>query len=127
MIYRLFLAASLVSITAGALPAHAQAPAPAPAPTPAATAAMPAVPKQTCVKPELPRAGGSAEALRMSAFNRDYKTYADCVKKYVEDTNALATASNALATASIAAGKAAIDEFNSLNAELNARREASPN
>ena len=80
-----------------------------------ATPAMPAVPASTCVRPELPPA--QADPRRMTSFNREYKTYTECIKKYIEDTNNLANAS-------IAAGKAAIDQFNALNAEIKAREDA---
>ena len=50
---------------------------------PAATA-MPAVPASTCVKPEFP--GPFADSRRIDRFNKEYKTYADCIKKYVDET-----------------------------------------
>jgi hypothetical protein len=115
MNYRHFLAVSLVAIAVGAPPASAQQPAPA---------TTVAIPKHSCVKPDVSRLGGtadmrgSAEALRMTTFNKEYKAYSECIKKYVEDTNAISTAANA-------AGRAAIDEFNAITAEAKAKSEAS--
>ena len=114
MICRHFLAAWLVAIAVGAPSASAQQPAPA---------TTVAIPKHSCVKPDVSRLGGtadmrgSAEALRMAAFNKEYKAFSECIKKYVEGTNAISTAANA-------AGKAAI-EFNAITAEAKAKSEAS--
>jgi hypothetical protein len=117
MISRLSLAISLVAIAVGALPAYAQ--------EATATSTPVAIPKNSCVKPSVPKSsgtliGGASEALRMNNFNRDYKAYSDCIKKYVEDTNAIASAANA-------AGKATIDEFNAVTAEAKARSDAANN
>ena len=121
MICRLLLTASLVAIAVGVPPVYAQQP------VPDATPAAPGIPKNTCAKPDTSRIGGTAEsmrgaagALRMSAFNRDYKTYSECIKKYVEETNAISSAASA-------AGKAAIEEFNAVTAEAKARSEAANN
>lgn len=119
MICRLFLTAALVAIAVVPPAVYAQQPAPA------ATPAALAIPKNSCVKPSVPKSsgtllGGPSDAQRMNNFNRDYKAYSDCIKKYVEDTNAIASAANA-------AGKAAIDEFNAVTAEANARNEAAKN
>jgi hypothetical protein len=106
MLLRISVAPFLVVFAFGASIACAQQP---------AAPAMPAVPACTCVKPELPPSYAAPQ--RMNTFNREYKVYGDCVKKYIDDTNALANAT-------IAAGKAAIDEFNALNAEMRAREAA---
>jgi hypothetical protein len=79
------------------------------APGPNVPVTMPEVPKATCVKPELPRQ--FADNRRLDRFNKEYHAYGDCVKKYIDDTNALA--SNTLAQ-----GKTVLDEFNAFNAEL---------
>ena len=80
------------------LPAPSQvAPAKAPPPpaesaataTPAITAAdvLPQVPRHHCgVGPEYP--AGNVPDAKIIAFNRDYKTYADCIKKYIEENKA---------------------------------------
>jgi hypothetical protein len=81
---------------------------------PAATA-MPAVPASTCVKPEFP--GPFADSRRIDRFNREYKSYADCIKKYVDETK---TTSDAI----IEAGNKAIKEFNAFNDELAERQAA---
>ena len=81
------------------------------------TSAMPAVPAPTCVAPELPQQ--FADSRRFERFNREYKAYGGCVNKYIEDTNALATAA-------LAAGKKALDQLNALNAEIKDRQERQP-
>lgn len=83
-----------------AAPAYAQQPAPA----------MPAVPPHNCVKPELP--GIQAQQNRINAFNREFKAYGDCIKKYVSDAKALSDAS-------IAAANSAINEYNQFAIEVN--------
>jgi len=100
-------AASLMAISV-----FAQQPATEPVATgaPAITIAPP-----SCVKPEFP--GPFSEQRRFDRFNKDYKNYADCLKKYVADTRAAADAN-------VAAGNAAIKEFNDFNAEMDARQAA---
>ncbi len=73
---------------------------------------MPPVPPPTCVKPELP--GPFSDSRRIDRFNKEYQAYGKCVNKYIDDTNALATAS-------LAAGKTALDELNAFGAEIKAR------
>jgi hypothetical protein len=102
----------LVALLASAGLCLAQTPA---APGPNVPVTMPEVPKATCVKPELPRQ--FADSRRLDRFNKDYKAYHDCVAKYVDDTNALASST-------IAQGKAALDEFNAFNAEYKEYQES---
>lgn len=83
-----------------AAPAYAQQPAPP----------MPAVPPHNCVKPQFP--GAQAPQNRIDAFNRQFKAYGDCIKKYVSDAKALSDAS-------IAAANNAINEFNQFAVEVN--------
>ena len=106
MISRRSISAVPIAFAFGASIACAQQP---------AAPAMPVVPGATCVKPEVPPSHAAPQ--RINTFNREYKAYTDCVKKYIDETNALANAS-------IAAGKAVIDEFNALNDEVRARGEA---
>jgi predicted transcriptional regulator len=80
-----------------------------------AAPAMPAVPAPTCVKPEFP--GAFADGKRFERFNKEYKTYGECIKKYVDETK---TASDAI----IEAGNKAIKEFNTFNEELAERQAA---
>lgn len=96
---------------ASALVCSAQAQQPAPqAPT-----AMPTIPPATCVKPEYPQK--FADQRRLDRFNKEIKTYTDCVKKYIDDMKALADAA-------IDASKIVIDEYNALTADYNSRRDA---
>lgn len=96
----------------------AQAPAPAaavpPAPQGSATETpLPAVPKPNCVAPEYPGklAVNNNMNSKISAFNRDYKAYAACVKKYVDDNRALIDAV-------VAANNRAVEEYNQFNENL---------
>jgi len=92
--------------------------------TPAATDAAPAtatapsnmtMPESTCVKPDIPMA--KSDARTIDRFNKAYKAYVECVKKYVADNQALVDKI-------IAHGKVVIDEYNGFNEELKARQEA---
>lgn len=76
---------------------------------------MPAVPQHPCTKPQFP--GKSAPPPQITAFNNDVVTYNACIRKYVEDTKALATAAQA-------AGNSAVDEFNKFAAEVRAEVDA---
>jgi hypothetical protein len=77
--------------------------------------AMPAMPAPTCVKPEFP--GALADSRRFDRFNKEYKTYAACIKKYVDDTKVLSDAI-------IDAGNKAIKDFNTFSEELAERQAA---
>jgi hypothetical protein len=105
MISRLFCAASLAVAAAGA---HAQP----------ASATMPTIPPHKCVKPEYP--GKLASAQKFNAFNKDFTTYGECMKKYIDETklvlNAAATAVNG-----------AVEEFNKYAADIKAQDEAAKN
>ena len=94
-------------IAAFSLGAAAQTPAPTTAATPVA--------QNTCVKPEYP--GRPASEARVTAFNRDFKAYGECVKKYVDQNKAIADAATASANR-------AIDEYNTYTAEIKAKIEA---
>jgi hypothetical protein len=96
-----------LSIAAFSLGATAQTPAP--------TAAASAVAPNTCVKPEYP--GRPASEARVTAFNRDFKAYGECVKKYVDQNKAIAEAATTSANR-------AIDEYNTYTAEIKAKIEA---
>jgi hypothetical protein len=77
--------------------------------------AMPSVPAPTCVKPEFP--GAFSDSRRFDRFNKEYKIYGECIKKYVEETK---TAADAI----IESGNKAIKEFNAFNDELAERQAA---
>jgi len=96
-----------LSIAAYSLGAAAQ--------TPASTAAAPLVPANTCVRPEF--SGRLAIDPNMTAFNRNFKAYGECVKKYVDQNKAIAEAATA-------AANRVVDEYNTYTAEIKAKIEA---
>ena len=106
MTLRTIAVATLAGVALTASTAGAQQP---------AASAMPAVPQPTCVKPEFP--GAFADGRRFDRFNKEYKAYADCVKKYVEETKVLTDAI-------VEAGNKAIKDFNTFNEELAERQAA---
>ena len=109
MTHRLcFISAAVASLLATG--AFAQQPTAAPAGTATVTVAPP-----TCVKPEFP--GPFSDQRRFDRFNKEGKTYADCVKKYIAETKAVSDAN-------IAAGNNAIKEFNAYIEEVDARQAA---
>ena len=69
----------------------------------------------TCVKPEFP--GAFSDSRRFERFNKESKTYADCIKKYIADTKAVSDAN-------IEAGNNAIKEFNAYVQEVDERQAA---
>jgi hypothetical protein len=97
MIFRVVAAHTLVTIALTASIAGAQQP------------AAPAIPALTCVKPELP--GAFADSRRLDRFNKEGKTYGDCIKKYVDETKAISDAA-------IEAGNKAIKDYNAFAAEV---------
>jgi hypothetical protein len=111
---RPFLIPPIAVLAVAALPALAQAPSTA--------TAMPAIPQHKCVAPAYPsEAGlqkrGEAYNRAVDAFNRDYKTYGECIKKYVED--------NKVWVKAVAdAGNNAIDEYNKYSEELKKKIDA---
>jgi hypothetical protein len=102
-----------------ALPAFAQT-AGAPAASPGAAAGSTqtfVVPPHNCVAPPYPtkettmQLRGDAYNRAIEAFNRDAKTYGECMKKYVDDTKVwLKQVADA--------GNKAVDEFNKYNADI---------
>jgi hypothetical protein len=102
--------------TAPTAPAGPTAPtAPAAATAPPPSVPMPAVPTHPCSKPQFP--GKSAPPAQITAFNNEVVNYNACIRKYVDDTKALATAAQA-------AGNSAVDEFNKFAAEIRAEVDA---
>ena len=94
---------SLAAIAFAAPIADAQQPAPP---------ALPAVPAPTCVKPDFP--GAYADSRRIERFNKEGKAYADCIKKYLDETKALSDAA-------VDAGNKAIKELNAFITEVDER------
>jgi hypothetical protein len=95
-------------------PAPAGTPAAAPAATPApaaeaASTAAPAYPAPNCVTPNYP--GKSGTDAQVLAFNRDFKAYGDCIRKYVDDARALSNAA-------IEAGNKVVLEYNKYTEDM---------
>jgi hypothetical protein len=89
---RLFF--TLICCAAVAASAHAQT----------APAADANVPKHACTKPgDVP--GSLASDTQRKAWQKDYATYSDCLKKFISDQRAIAEPHNK-------ASNAAIDEYN---------------
>jgi hypothetical protein len=109
MIFRLLSTASLtMSLAVMGADVHAQA----------APVTMPAIPSHNCVKPEFP--GNLGSNTKITAFNKAYTAYGECIKKYIADTKAMANAA-------IDAGNTAVEEFNKFVAEIKAETEAAKN
>jgi hypothetical protein len=106
MMFRIAAVPTLAAIAFMASVAGAQQP---------AAPAMPAIPQHTCVKPEFP--GAFADSRRFDRFNKEYKAYSDCIKKYVDETKVLSDAI-------VEAGNNAIKEYNAFSAELAERQAA---
>jgi hypothetical protein len=97
---RVVLAAIAVAISVFAASATAQ---PASAPAPAAATAAP-IPKHNCGKPdEYP--GNLASDTQRRTWQKGYVAYVDCLKKFVEDQQALAAPH-------VKASNEAIEEYN---------------
>jgi hypothetical protein len=107
---RTLLTAPIAVLAAAVLPALAQAPAAV-----TTTPAMPAIASHNCVAPEYP--GGNASKLRVDTFNRDYKAYGECIKKYVDENNKWVKAA-------AEAGNKAIDEYNKYTEDLRKKIDA---
>lgn len=90
----------LISLCVVAGVAHAQTQVPLPAPV----VSDAAVAKHTCVRPgDVP--GSLASDLQRRAWQKEYQTYGDCLKKFINDQRALAEPYNK-------ASNTAIDEYN---------------
>jgi hypothetical protein len=112
--------AVLTALAAFAVPALAQTPAPAAA---ASTTQAFTVPPHTCVAPKFPSKSdtehlhGDSYNKVIESFNKNYKAYGECIKKYVDDTNQWV---KAVADA----GNKAIEEYNKYTADLKEKIEA---
>lgn len=98
----------LIVLAVVAAPAQAQAPATG-ASTTTDVPPPPPVPPPTCVTPEFP--GPLASNTQIGVFNKNYKTYNECVRKYVDGNRAwlkaIEDANNKL-----------VDEYNKFNDNL---------
>ncbi len=98
----------LAALTAALLACAAFAAEPAPAApaapaAPSATAAAIAAAKPVCEKPEYP--GRLADQSKIDRFNKKYKAYGDCMRKFIDEQSAISKAA-------ADAGNNAINEFN---------------
>ena len=94
------------------------APVETPAPTstaPAGAVALPTVPPPNCVVPEYP--GSNASNAKIITFNSDYKTYGDCIKKYVDQNRAWVNAV-------VEINNKAVEEYNRYTTDLKKRLDA---
>jgi hypothetical protein len=82
---------------------------------PGVTTTAPLVAPSTCVKPEY--SGRLSTDPKMTAFNRSFNAYGECVKKYVDQNKAIAEAATA-------AANHLVDEYNTYTAEVKAKIEA---
>jgi len=114
MILRSSMASAIAALAVLALPASAQTP----------PAAQPLViPQHACVAPKYPSKENTmqlrADAYNraIEAFNRDYKTYGECIKKYVDETKVwLKEVADA--------GNKAVDEYNKYTADIKEKVES---
>jgi hypothetical protein len=106
MLLRSVVATTLLLVSLGAPPVVAQ--------TPPASATMPSVPANTCVKPEFPGRLALTSPAKVNAFNKEYNAYRDCTNKYVDGTKKLVNDA-------IAAGNTAVDDFNKFAEEIKAQ------
>ena len=99
-----------VALLLGALAGAALAQQPPPADAPAASSAP--LPKHSCTKPgEFP--GNLASDKQKQAWQKDFVTYVDCLKKFISEQQALADPH-------VKASNAAINEYNAGVKEYNA-------
>jgi hypothetical protein len=112
----------LTAVTLGfAASVAAQQPA-APAAASAAPAAAPAAAKpepikHSCVKAEWP--GRVATPTATKRFDKEFKDYVDCIKKFVDEQGKALQATVAQGEVHRASGNAAIDEYNNYIKDLN--------
>jgi hypothetical protein len=110
MVHRVVPGFVAITFAAFAVSAGAQATAPAPSTsTPAASTAP--VPKPECGKPsEYP--GNLASDNQKRTWQKDYVTYIDCLKKFIEDQQALAEPHVKASNAAIAEYNAGVKAYN---------------
>ena len=118
MILRYSLASAIAALAVLALPASAQTP-----PAAGAAAQPLVIPQHASVAPKSPSKENTMQ-LRADAynraiegFNRDYKTYGECIKKYVDETKVwLKEVADA--------GNKAVDEYNKYTADIKEKVES---
>ena len=111
-----------VTFTAFACNAFAQPAAPAASPAPAAPAAG-SVPAPNCMRPG-PHPGGDAQELYLKNWAKAVTTYLDCLKKFVNEQQALARPLVEEANLHINAAKAATEVHNKAVADFRAEADA---
>lgn len=112
---------AFVTFAAFACTALAQTPAPAAPAAPAAAAG--AVPTPNCTRPG-PHPGGDARDLYLKNWAKSVTTYLECLKKFVNDQQALAKPLVEEANLHINAAKAATEEHNKAVVEFKAESDA---
>ena len=109
------LAATIVVLaTAQAGFALAQSPAPA--------APVGDIPPMKCTAPTMPGERMMEDASIRKRFERDVKTYGDCVKSWVSERQATAEALQKAAKANVEAGNSAVNDYNALMNKFNASK-----
>lgn len=84
---------------------------------PAAPAAKPEPIKHACVKAEWP--GRVATPSASKRFDKEFKEYVDCIKKFVDEQGKALQATMAQGDVHRASGNAAIEEYNNYIKDLN--------
>lgn len=84
---------------------------------PSAPAAKPEPIKHGCVKAEWP--GRVATPTATKRFDKEFKEYVDCIKKFVDEQGKALQAATAQADIHRTSGNAAIDEYNNYIKDLN--------
>jgi hypothetical protein len=105
--------AFVVPLLVAALPAFAQTPAPAP------SGPSMDVPPMKCDAPTLPSSRMMEDTTIRRRFEREVKTYGDCVKAYVKDRETIAKSMQEAAKANVDAGNKAVNDYNALMKQFN--------
>jgi hypothetical protein len=107
-----------IALAMGATAALAQAPAAPAAPAVPATPAAPDVPPAKCEpKPAYPGLKALQDERKRETFQKDLKSYQDCIRTYVGDRKAAVDANNA-------AMRAAVEEHNAIMSKIRADQDA---
>jgi hypothetical protein len=77
--------------------------------TPSAPVPLPTIAPPNCKPPEYP--GSLASNATVTAFNKDYKAYGECIKKYVDDNRAWIAAV-------VETNNRAVEEYNKYTTDL---------
>jgi len=107
-----------IALAMGATAALAQAPAAPAAPAVPATPAAPDVSPAKCEpKPAYPGLKALQDERKRETFQKDLKSYQDCIRTYVGDRKAAVDANNA-------AMRAAVEEHNAIMSKIRADQDA---